>query len=170
MHRSRSLSPTRCSDRSSPSCSDLVRTPPPQSNDGGRSHNHFLQRRVLRRPRSKTTCSAHACRARRAEANNTATLHIQKLLVHVLRLVRQVHASLLRAPAATSALYFARTVVCHLTETQVRAQPERNLFSRVCSQHVVIWGMWRWALGRSWSVLTVPAPCLVCCVLRRNER
>ena len=65
--------------------------------------------------------------AGRAVANNSATLHIQKLLVHVLRLVRQVHASPQRAPAATSALYFARTVVCHLTETQVRPHEDARL-------------------------------------------
>jgi len=45
---------------------------------------------------------------------------VQKLLVHVLRLVRKVHASPAQASAATNALYIARTVICHLTETQVR--------------------------------------------------
>lgn len=41
--------------------------------------------------------------------------------MHVLRLVRKVHASSAQASAATNALYLARTVVCHLTETQVRS-------------------------------------------------
>lgn len=56
-----------------------------------------------------------------AANNNAATLHVQKLFVQVLRLVRQMAAAEERAPQATNALYLARTIVCHLTKTQAGA-------------------------------------------------
>ena len=72
-----------------------------------------------------------------AASNNGHTLHFQKLLVHVLRLVRKVHASPARAPAATNALYLTRTVVCHLTETQVCAAAASVCVIRVQLQHLI---------------------------------